>query len=244
MSPAKKKKALTWVRAPLQSRSQETLSRILDATEALLEKKSFEEISVVQIAERAGSSIGSFYARFPDKESLLHHLQERLIEESEQTVAQALSPELWADTPLREVLRALVHFVVGAYRERAGLRRTLIARITRDPKFRARAAGLAAKTSAAILALLQSRAAELRHPDPQTAVDVCHRIVYGVLDQHLTFQGLAPAGLDLDDDALADELAAALAAYLSVKSSAQLIQPPPPAATPNRSPRSRRSRGR
>ena len=62
---------LVWVRPPQQARSQLTLSRILDATEAILAEKSWEDAGVAEIARRAGSSVGAFYSRFRDKDALL-----------------------------------------------------------------------------------------------------------------------------------------------------------------------------
>jgi AcrR family transcriptional regulator len=52
------------VNAPLQARSQETLNRIEAACQALLEEKSFKQISMNTIAKRAGISLGNLYNRF------------------------------------------------------------------------------------------------------------------------------------------------------------------------------------
>ena len=64
-------------RQPQQTRSRQTLERILDATEELLRKKPFEEINVAEIVGLARSSVGSFYARFGSKEGLLPLLYQR-----------------------------------------------------------------------------------------------------------------------------------------------------------------------
>ena len=53
-------------RPPKQRRSQQTLERILLTAEELLREKCFDDVSVAEIAARARSSSGSFYARFPD----------------------------------------------------------------------------------------------------------------------------------------------------------------------------------
>ena len=59
---------------PKQDRSRATQTRILDVTARLLEKEPFEAISVRRIVDEAGTSIGSFYARFGDKNALLSAL--------------------------------------------------------------------------------------------------------------------------------------------------------------------------
>ena len=54
-----------------QERSRKTQARILDATARLLEVMPFEKITVRTIVAEAETSIGSFYARFRDKDALL-----------------------------------------------------------------------------------------------------------------------------------------------------------------------------
>ena len=46
-------------RPPQQTRSQETLDRILDAAERVLEEKSFTEATLAEIMERAGVTVGA-----------------------------------------------------------------------------------------------------------------------------------------------------------------------------------------
>src|SRR4026208_1757119 len=58
---------------PQQARSPQTAERITAAALELLEKKSFAEMSVTEIARRAGVSVGGFYARFPSKDALLRY---------------------------------------------------------------------------------------------------------------------------------------------------------------------------
>ena len=64
-------------RPPQQTRSQETLDRILDAAEQVLVEKAFGEATLAEIMERAGVTVGAFYRRYPDKNALLRHLDER-----------------------------------------------------------------------------------------------------------------------------------------------------------------------
>src|SRR6478736_10297665 len=81
---------------PQQHRSQETLDRILDAAEQVLDAKSFSEATLVEIMERAGVTVGAFYRRFPDKDALLHLLDERFFSELHRRADQVLDPTRWA----------------------------------------------------------------------------------------------------------------------------------------------------
>ncbi|HEY1598537.1 MAG TPA: helix-turn-helix domain-containing protein, partial [Pirellulales bacterium] len=60
-----------WVRPPRQTRSQETLERLLDAAEEVFAEKGFESATVAEVVRRAKSSVGAMYARFTDKNALL-----------------------------------------------------------------------------------------------------------------------------------------------------------------------------
>ena len=52
---------LSSVAPPKQARSEQTLYRILDATEALIREKGLAAVSIPEIVSRAGSSVGGFY---------------------------------------------------------------------------------------------------------------------------------------------------------------------------------------
>ena len=56
---------------PKQQRSQDTQRKLLSALHACLKNKFFEHITIKELAEAAGVSVGTFYRRFKDKESLL-----------------------------------------------------------------------------------------------------------------------------------------------------------------------------
>jgi len=56
---------------PKQQRSKDTQTKLLAALHACLQDKFFEQITIKELAEEAGVSVGTFYRRFKDKESLL-----------------------------------------------------------------------------------------------------------------------------------------------------------------------------
>ncbi len=56
---------------PKQQRSQDTQRKLMDALSFFLKDRFFEHISIKDLAEHAGVSVGTFYRRFKDKESLL-----------------------------------------------------------------------------------------------------------------------------------------------------------------------------
>ena len=63
-------------------------------------------------SRRAGSSVGGFYARFPDKDALLLALEERFFAEMRDRVHELADAERWADAPIHTIVDALGHELV------------------------------------------------------------------------------------------------------------------------------------
>lgn len=66
-------------RVPKQARARERLERVLDAAEAVFVEVGYETATTNQIALRAGTSIGSLYEFFPNKQALAVGLAERYV---------------------------------------------------------------------------------------------------------------------------------------------------------------------
>lgn len=207
---------LTWVRMPVQARSAATLTRLLDATEKLLNQKPFDDITVHEICRVARSSVGAFYVRFPDKLGLLHVLHERLCAEADATVEDVLTPTRWEGVPMADIIDAMVGFMVHEYRQRLGLRRELVRRNGIDSLFQARSVAVAARAVRGLTHLLQARQAELAIVDVMLAADTVHRVVFAVLDQAASYPHAAVADLPITDEGLAAELSHTVWAYLTV----------------------------
>src|SRR3954463_12347129 len=97
-----------------QERSRQTAARLLQAAEAVLEKRGLKGASVPEIARRAGVSPASIYRRFVDKDGLLREVFERFFERSIEINAAALEPSCWADQSLEKTVVALVSGMVSA----------------------------------------------------------------------------------------------------------------------------------
>jgi AcrR family transcriptional regulator len=206
--------ALRWVRPPQQARSQETLDRILDAAEALVREKGFDDTPVAEIVRRAESSIGSFYSRFPDKDSLLHALFERFHEQAIATADDALDPARWRGAPLADIVAAVVRFLAEIYREQRGLIRAFAIRRHVDATYQLRRERLSQHVSAGLSALLLERRAEIGHPDPARAAAFGLTLVFGALDSTMLFGEMRSGAFALSDSDVAAEITRAYLAYL------------------------------
>jgi AcrR family transcriptional regulator len=97
-------------KSPRQSRSQATVSAILDAAARVLARESLQGFNTNRVAEVAGVSVGSLYQYFPNKAALIV----ALIEQAQSELASAIETAALSavDQPLEESLRALVRIAI------------------------------------------------------------------------------------------------------------------------------------
>lgn len=205
-----------WIRPAQQARSQQTLERLLDSAEALIADKGFHDVTVADIAARAGGSVGAVYARFRDKKGVLHCLQDRFVKEAYLTTDVAFDPERWEGASIREIVGELIVFLVAIHRERRGVLRELMVGTRSEPPMVERKEGLVAHVSQRLCALLLPRAKRITHADPVAAVGFGLRLVLGTLEQGILFGEGGVFGIPSSDDELAAELTRAFLGYLGV----------------------------
>src|SRR6058998_101398 len=105
--------SLQTVAGPKQARSERTLQRLLGAAQALINEKGHAAVSIPEIARRAGSSVGGFYARFRDKSELLRALEERHFIEVWQRLEALADARRWENVSTAQVVEAAVGELVS-----------------------------------------------------------------------------------------------------------------------------------
>jgi AcrR family transcriptional regulator len=205
---------LAWVRPAHQARTRAALNRLLDAAEELLAVKGFDEMGIVEIARRAGTSVGGFYRRFRDKDGLLHALHERFCEDAVATTDEALDPTKWSGASLSEILTQVTAFLIEIHRDREGLFRAFLLRGVIDATVRERTEKVFQHMAARLRDLLEQRRAEISHPDLDTAADIALRAVLGSLDMMIQ---LRPNALRIDEQRLTAELSRVFTSYLGAQ---------------------------
>jgi AcrR family transcriptional regulator len=202
-----------------QPRSQATVDRLLAAAEALLREGGAEAATLRAIAERAGVSLGIVYRRFPDKDAVLRAVYVRFFERGAEANRRSFANPAVAGMPLAALAAALVAGMAHAYRAERDLLRALVlyARTHEDPEFRARADALNAVASARVGELFASRAAEMDHPDPATAIPFAIALAASTLQAQVLFGDAAGDVGVLPHDRLVPELTRAVRRYLGVR---------------------------
>jgi AcrR family transcriptional regulator len=206
-----------WVKPTHQARSQETLERLLDATEELISERGFDNATVSEIVRRANSSVGAMYARFNDKDALLVCLHERFCEQALATTDAALDPTRWEGASIAEIFATTTPFLVETYYHKRGLIRAFIARGSTDEHFLERASRVGRAISEKLIALLMARRDEIKHPDPVLAVDFGLRMTFDTLDHETYYADYQRGKVKLSRGQLAEELTRAFLSYLGVE---------------------------
>jgi len=207
----------TGVQKPMQGRSLQTMNQILDAASELLEDKLFEEISIAEIVAHAGCSVGAFYGRFKDKDSLLMALDERHFEGFDVGTADLITDLQASDDDLTGVICEVVRFLVDVYGAHPGLLRALVlyAKQHADEGFRLRERR-AWEVYPKLHDLIRCHSAEIFHPDPDFAIR------FGFIQTFFTASEILLWGTRSDDfyippQKLAEELTRSYLAYLGVQ---------------------------
>lgn len=98
---------------PVQERSQQVVEALIEATGQVIVERGVEHLTTIQVAARAGVSIGSLYQYFQNKEELLSAVVNRLTGELGEAVNRSVPPLLSTDieTIVRELLQVAFDFV-------------------------------------------------------------------------------------------------------------------------------------
>jgi AcrR family transcriptional regulator len=113
-----------------QKRGQITYDALIETCFALLKDKDFDEISVAELAQKAGYSVGAFYARFRSKDELFDAMITRHLEARRRTRTEQFEKGP-AATLVHDVLEETVQYYWGRRR----FWRAALIRSMREPEF-------------------------------------------------------------------------------------------------------------
>ena len=195
------------IRAPKQSRSRRTLERIVAASLELLGTEGLTGLTVHKVVAKAGSSVGSFYARFDGKEDLLDYLGERVWTEALERWEVALETRDWSTLSLDEVVEGSVGLLIDAQRSRSDYLKALDWASGRQNDAYERFRG---ELLLGLGRLLLEQRESISHPDPELAVRIGLRAILGIVDAEIR-----ATDNRLDRDSLTTEARTLLLGYLT-----------------------------
>lgn len=104
-------------RVPRQRRGQERVRRVLEVADRLLAEEGTAALTTTRVAAEAGTSVGSLYQYFPDRDAIVEALALGYMHELELLMA-GLGESALPEDPAGAILDAFA----TAFRERAGFR--------------------------------------------------------------------------------------------------------------------------
>ncbi|WP_077035461.1 TetR/AcrR family transcriptional regulator [Pelomonas sp. KK5] len=200
-------------RSPKQARSRESFERVIEATLSLLGERSYEQLTLAEISQRAEASIGSIYGRVKGKEELLRAAQVIFFERSAEEYG-ALIEQIRSGPPeLALVVPALVKGLGERLRQNAGPLRAFMNRAPLDPVIQAAGKAFYAQHHGALIRLVVDLKDQIAHPEPERAAEAALATVFAAQARYLGLDSAAPSG-EGDWTQILDDLADMMLAFL------------------------------
>jgi AcrR family transcriptional regulator len=160
-----------------QKRSQKTYDTLIETAFKLLEDREFDDISIAELAQKAGYSVGAFYARFKSKDELFDALMTRHIEHRRAAREQQFAIE--SDEVL---IRDLVEGMVDYFWARRRFWRAALFRSIRDPDFWEPLRKLSRELGDAFVLRISSRANRTLTEQEETNVRFAVQVTLGTIN--------------------------------------------------------------
>jgi AcrR family transcriptional regulator len=180
-----------------------------------MEEGGVEKATVGAIVERAGASVGSFYARFAGKDDLIRYLQDRIWAEARGRWDTALDTLDWEALSMEEVVEGVVGLLLRSFRADYHQREILGRERRRDEEGARRVFAFHQHILSTVTPLFMAHQDEITHPDPEWAIRLGYRFAVGSIRELLELEG-AVGVVDgaSSAEAIIPELARAWIAYL------------------------------
>ena len=195
-------------RPPSQARSVASTNRMLDAAESLFASGGAEAVTIEAVVRQAETSVGSFY-----RDGLLAAMHSRFLENFEKEAKAGIAVALRQPT----IERALLSFMKQAFESARKNRESIlffVATSATDTSLRHQ--GLAANPgfAAAFAAVILPFRDQIKHQNPEIAIDIAFRIFFAMFIQRALFTPREATGRAITDTVLAKEITNCLILYL------------------------------
>jgi AcrR family transcriptional regulator len=160
-----------------QKRGQITYDALIETCFEMLQEKDFDEISIADLSQKAGYSVGAFYARFRSKDELfdamvMRHLDGRRKVRSRQFAEGASS------TLIHDVLEETVNYYWGRRR----FWRAALIRSMREPEFWAPMRNLSHEFADSLIAHMAVRAGRSLDAEEEANVRFAVQVTFGTIN--------------------------------------------------------------
>jgi AcrR family transcriptional regulator len=178
-------------RIPKQARAREKVERILDAARRELERGAATDITIEDIAERAGVAVGSVYSYFSSKTALLLAVAATVMDEADSEAARQVAECL--ELPWRDAVSRTLDATLGVFRDASEYEKLL-----RTIRFTTEFAAVTAASNDRVADMLSLHPEFGRNGISRSkAVQICRTVVTAV--NALQDRALSDEHLDFDE---------------------------------------------
>ena len=195
----------TPIRPPLQKRSREAWSRLLDAGVELLAERGYEGFTISAMCEAAGVAPRFIYDRVDGKDDLFLAVYEHGLGRIRAGQSELERAERWEGLPPAELVRGAIREIGARFRENAPFLRAIVLLSSSVAEVAARGTAYREEFEVQFVTLLQSIAESIPHDDPIAAVRYCFDTAFAAWVVRVAY-GPDFSALGLDDDQFDDHL--------------------------------------
>jgi AcrR family transcriptional regulator len=200
---------------PRQRRSHESLERVLDAAESLIRERGFDTMTIAEVVQRSGTSVGSIYARFNNKLGLLRAVQLRYHARVQNDIFAGFSGDHPENESLEEAVSRIVTVLSRHVLNEQALFRAFVLEAVFDPGVRAQGERTNSQRRDKMVEILLAHRAEIRHADPDRAARWVYSMCMAMLRERVTFGEGAELSGGFCDDELVAEMTGMVTSYLT-----------------------------
>ena len=160
-----------------QQRGRKTYDALVATGFELLEEKELEDITIAELAQKAGYSVGAFYARFRSKDEFFDAMIADHLDERRKTRRKQ-----FADLPADVLIAKVIDDTVSYYWGRRRFWRAALIRSIREPDFWEPLRGLGHEFASSIIAHIAERAERKLTKSEQTNVRFALQLVLGTIN--------------------------------------------------------------
>jgi AcrR family transcriptional regulator len=176
------------------------MERILDAFENLLRQRSYESITINDIAAQSATGAGTIYARFDGKRSILLALHSRTRDRARKYFQTLFNPKVKTGESLDAAIDRIARGMFAWHKRRRSVIRTSL--LLDDSDIYQGISASFAPWSGQLALLLQSRGESLSDADALKAATAILQLTTAVLQQWVIFGAIAPVGFALPEEEL------------------------------------------
>ncbi len=211
-----KKQHQNWINPAKQMRSQETQNSLMNAALQLFRENGFDVVTVSDIALQAGVSPGTIYRRFSDKEGLLNAVHVYFTEQALEIMTGAEKSNMFEGLSLQELLIEVIKIIENFVKGNQRLLQSSYSKALTDERFAERFVSVRKKVFSTLRRHFLKRKEEIKHPNPEIALDFALRFAMGTLHYRIEAVNLEVALEPLTDEEFNQELMRAFLNYLGV----------------------------